>query len=59
MEGVVCDVLSASQEGVYGIFEECSVVAVHVERNGDSPAHFHILYVEVIFLKRQGVGPSV
>ena len=45
LEGVICDVLSSSEELFDGVFQKCSVGTVHVERNRDSPAHFHISYV--------------
>jgi hypothetical protein len=45
VEGVVGDVLCGPEEFVNGVFEKCSVLTVHVERDGDSPAHFHTSYV--------------
>ena len=56
MERVICDVLCRPEERVYGVFEECGVVSVYIERNGDSTPHLHILYVEQIFLEYWGVG---
>ncbi|MFC6874068.1 hypothetical protein ACFQGI_11925 [Halobellus sp. GCM10025813] len=52
VESVVYDVLCRPEERVYGVFEEYSVVAVHVECNGDGTPHLDILYVELVFLKR-------
>jgi len=51
LERVVNDVLCRPEEGVYGVFEECGVVAVYIKRSGDSTPHLHILYVVLAILK--------
>ncbi|AXR79890.1 IS1341-type transposase (plasmid) [Natrarchaeobaculum sulfurireducens] len=58
LESVVYDVLCRPEERVYGVFEECGIVAVHVECNGDGTPHVHILYVELVFLNRWGSQPA-
>jgi hypothetical protein len=56
LESVVYDVLSAPEERVYGVFEECGVVTVYIERNGDSTPNLDVLYVERAIIKYRGVG---